>query len=322
MNSTQAILRDCLDEFETQRPSWSGKTLPLRLAVEKVVEELRSEWPLSVRQVYYKLVGANVIPNSVPSYKKITAIIAAARVDGFVHWDAIEDRTRGITRWQMWPNAACFLSEKAYGLTHGYARDTLQGQENAVECWVEKSALGPSVEKVCGELGVPVVVTRGYPSITVVEELARRAREAAAECRRTVVVLATDLDPSGANIGPSIRSSLKHDFGVTSVVFDRVMLTPEQVSAYDLIVSPDAIKMSDTRARKFVERHGRVSVELDALDHETFRGIIREGILRHLSQDKIRAEEAAEERERAWLEGQSRAIALAINAVRGEVGND
>src|SRR4051812_39636844 len=51
---------------------------------------------VSVRQVYYQLVTAKVMPNMPNEYTKLVTLLRNARMAGLVSWTAFEDRNREL----------------------------------------------------------------------------------------------------------------------------------------------------------------------------------------------------------------------------------
>ncbi len=62
----------------------------------EVTEELRSYFPLTLRQVYYRLVAAEVIKNNRSRYNDLSKVIKQMRLDKMLPWNVIEDRTAGF----------------------------------------------------------------------------------------------------------------------------------------------------------------------------------------------------------------------------------
>lgn len=52
------------------------------------------EIKMTVRQLYYQMVAADFIPNSVKSYRRVVRILRDGRLAGLVDWNWIEDRLR------------------------------------------------------------------------------------------------------------------------------------------------------------------------------------------------------------------------------------
>jgi hypothetical protein len=62
--------------------------------IEMATETLRQHHPMSVRQVYYRLVSQQVIENTRSSYQSVSKTLVAARREGLIPWCQIEDRLR------------------------------------------------------------------------------------------------------------------------------------------------------------------------------------------------------------------------------------
>jgi hypothetical protein len=109
----------------------------------------------------------------------------------------------------------------------------------------------------------------GYGPQTYVDDV---IADVAATKRPAVLLYAGDHDPSGEDID--------RDFTAGTDCWDdvrRVALTAAQVVQYGLPPQPG--KETDSRARGFVERHGRlVQVELDALAPDGLRTLYAQAI--------------------------------------------
>jgi hypothetical protein len=122
-----------------------------------------------------------------------------------------------------------------------------------------------------------------------------------AEERPVFIYHLGDFDPSGVNAGEKIEQTLRELAPTAEIHFERIAVTPEQITAWNLPGRPT--KQSDSRAKGF----GDISVELDAINPNSLRDLVEVAIERHLPPHEYRVLMAAEESER-----------LAINAfVRG-----
>jgi hypothetical protein len=76
-------------------------------AVREVLQAQRAYWPLSVRQVHYRLLGPDApllhasksdsqYRNDKASYRAAIDILARGRVAGLIPWQAIDDLTRPV----------------------------------------------------------------------------------------------------------------------------------------------------------------------------------------------------------------------------------
>lgn len=90
-------------------PSTLSKT-ELAFAIKKVISQYGG-MKLTVRQIYYRLVAAQLITNSLSSYQRIVKVLGWARKEGMIGWDAIEDRANNSDAW--FPAAAELLNAQA-----------------------------------------------------------------------------------------------------------------------------------------------------------------------------------------------------------------
>ena len=218
---------------------------------------------VTLRQLFYRLVAAEVLPNTVQAYKSLSSKSAAARRAG--SFPALIDRTRNIHRYQTF--AGPHQAQRWLSLI--YRRDRTEGQEVALYLGVEKNGIVEQLEAWFGDLGIPILALGGYSSQSYVDEV---VADVSAQDRPAVLIYAGDHDPSGEDID--------RDFCARAGCFDhvvRVALNAAQVVEYDLPPQPG--KKTDTRARSFVERHGElIQVELDALPPEVLRELYADAI--------------------------------------------
>jgi hypothetical protein len=72
--------------------------------IVKEVNKILQEYimPLTLRQIFYRLVSKLVIPNTVTSYKTLSKILVKARERGEVDDTRIEDRSRQVLGMGDW----------------------------------------------------------------------------------------------------------------------------------------------------------------------------------------------------------------------------
>jgi hypothetical protein len=211
---------------------------------------------VTLRQLFYRLVAALLLPNTTNAYKSLSKHTAAARREG--GFPALMDRGRVIHRYQTFASPAA----AARWLQSIYRRDRTAGQTVSLYLGVEKAGIVAQLQEWFGDLGVPIVALGGYSSQTYVDEV---VADAIAAKRRAVFLYAGDHDPSGEDID--------RDFLARTDCFDevrRVALSADQVARYELPPQPG--KTTDSRAAGFIARHGHlVQVELDALPPDVLR---------------------------------------------------
>lgn len=243
---------------------------------------------VTLRQLFYRLVAAEILPNTKVAYSTLSHVTAGARRAGT--FPALIDRTRDVHRYTSFHGPA----DATDWLCRIYRRDRTEGQEVSLYLGVEKAGIIEQLRSWFGDYGIPILALGGYSSQTyidqVVEDVERQERPA-------VLIYAGDFDPSGEDID--------RDFQVRTNVFDevvRIALTAEQIKEFDL---PEQLgKTTDSRARGFVERHGRlVQVELDALPPDILRGLFQDAIGPHWDTSEYESVLRREEDERSTLWG-------------------
>jgi hypothetical protein len=140
---------------------------------------------------------------------------------------------------------------------------------------------------------VPLMVTRGYSSLSF---LAGAAEAIAAQDRPVYLYYFGDFDPSGLDIPRHVEAQLRDLAPESDITFQRMAVTPEQITVLDLPTRPT--KTSDSRSRAFT---GRASVELDAIPPGELRAQVEDCIARHVDEATLRRTEAIEREERAAL---------------------
>jgi len=217
---------------------------------------------ITVRQLYYRLVAAQVIENTQKSYRRLDAHLVKWRKTGLLPMDAFCDLTREPVAPNLWADLSDFFDT----VRRAYRRDPWQSQSCRPEVWCEKEALQTVFSPVCREYGVVLQMCRGFASVSCLSEAAERTKH---------VLYFGDFDPSGESIGESIARELPNTHRAKAGLV-RIALTSEQVEQYRL---PPAIpKPTDSRTAAFVARHGERAVELDALPPNVLQELIRDAI--------------------------------------------
>lgn len=243
---------------------------------------------VTLRQLHYRLVAAQVIPNTPSAYKTLSARTAEARRAGW--FPALVDRTRTIRR----PAYADDPLSEIEWLAQTYRRDRTEGQAQALYIGVEKNGMVAQLESWFGDLGIPILALGGYSSQTFCDDVARDVHR---DGREATLIYAGDFDPSGEDIQRDFGERTEFCFGE----IDRVALTAEQVVEHNL--PPQMGKASDTRAAAFVAKYGElVQVELDALPPDVLRRLYQEAIDAHWDRSKYAAVLDQESQERELIE--------------------
>ncbi len=239
--------------------------------IEEILEDYEAQgYKLTLRQLYYQLVSKDLIENTVRSYKRIGNIVNRGRLAGLIDWEMIEDRGRTPVTRNTWDSPAEILGDTA----EWYYRDRWADQKYYVEVWAEKDAVSNILEPVCRNWGVTFMANRGYSSQSAMYEAAQRL-DAAWEAGKGIgVIYLGDHDPSGIDMSRDIRDRL----GLFLMDGDpfkgaiRLALDMDQINQYNPPENP--AKVTDSRFKGYVEKYGRSSYELDALEPKVLADLV------------------------------------------------
>jgi hypothetical protein len=250
---------------------------------------LAAGWPMTVRQVYYQLVSRQVIENSRSRYQAVSDALVAARKEGVITWQWIEDRLRRPRHVAMWDDLPAFAGDAK----DWYRRDVWATQPGFLEVWLEKDALSGIVGDVLTPYGVTLNVGRGYDGWASI----RNAADRYGDGEGVTVLYCGDFDPSGEDMVRSLRERLAALDSAPEIV--KVALTFDDLARYQL--PPDFTKASDSRRASFVARFGDVSVELDALPADVLRERLRADVESRMDLIALAVVRDTETRERERL---------------------
>lgn len=271
------------------------KTLDLFAAVNAILGQY--DGPLTLRQVFYRLVAAQQLENTRAAYCGLSKHLVNARLAGIVDDSRIVDRVRNTLRVPCWNDLPEFLET----VRQSYRREKWTRQPYALEVWCEKDAVAGVLQPVTDRYEVLLFPCRGYDSYSALKDAGERIRRAG---RPTVVLYLGDFDPSGQDMPRDIRDRLTRDFGAT---FDLrvIALTREQVDEHDL--PQNFAKRTDSRAAAFIARHGDIAVELDALPPNVLQALVREHLDQFFDVTAFAEEVAREQDEQERLDALIRA---------------
>jgi hypothetical protein len=256
--------------------------------VNDIVEDLQSQgFRLTTRQIYYQLVAAGHIPNTIQSYKNVADTINDGKLAGLIDWEAIEDRTRSFSREQRWDSGAHILD----ACIRGYHQDMWVGQASRVFVLVEKDALKGVLEPTCRKYDVPLLAARGYPSGTVLREFAESdLLPCLDEGLEPIILHLGDHDPSGIDMSRDLSKRFEM-FCDYPIEVRRIALNMDQV--LEVNPPPNPAKSTDARFAGYAKEFGHESWELDALSPSYLVRLLSSEIEGYIDHD-IRNEVVAE----------------------------
>lgn len=259
-------------------------------AIKQAIHQALAEThPATVRQTFYQLVSRGAIAKTETEYKStVVRLLTAMRRSGEIPFGWIADNTR----WMRKPSSYSSLTDMLTESQRFYRRALWDDQDAYVEIWLEKDALSGVLYDVTSEFDVPLMVTRGYPSISYLYE----AAEAIAETEKPAYLYYFgDYDPSGCDITRAVESGIREFAPEADIHFERVSITREQIAAWSLPSRPT--KQSDSRSEGF----DGDSVEVDSIPPATLRELVRNAITRHIDPRQMAASLAIEVQERETL---------------------
>jgi len=243
-----------------------------RLAMIEKAQDILTEYDtkLTARQLYYQFVSRDLIPNTPRSYQNMTALITDARYAGLIDWDAIEDRGREPSVPLQFNN----LRERVDLALSNYRLPRWEDQPVYTELWVEKQALAGVLSPLAREYHATLMVNKGYSSASAMYESAERISQATGSGydRDAIIFYLGDHDPSGEDMVRDIQARLE-EFGCESLEVRKLALTMAQIKRFK--PPPNPAKLTDSRAKAYIEKFGNESWEVDALPPRELTRIIR-----------------------------------------------
>jgi len=255
-------------------------------ALCQIVDEQR---PMTVRQVFYQATVRGIVPKTENGYQQVADALGQLRRGGAMPFSWLTDHTR----WARKP--ATFRDVKhALQVTAAFYRKALWDDSDVyVEVWLEKEALLGVVDPVTREYDVPLMIAKGYPSLSFLHQA---ASEMAEEDRPCFIYQFGDHDPSGVDAARATEAGLREFAPNAEIHFERVAVTPRQIADWNLPSRPT--KPTDSRAKNWT---GGESVELDAIRPGDLRALVRQVIEKHIDQRQLNILKVAEDSERSIL---------------------
>jgi hypothetical protein len=269
-----------------------GEWKATRQLIEAALKILEEENPMTIRQLFYRLVSIVLIANTLSDYHRVSRLMTKARRDDRCPYEWIVDRSRPTYAPSVWRDPAGY----AEGVKQSYRKDYWEMQPNYCELWCEKDAIIGSIQDLTDRLGLTVRVGRGFLSATRINDIAQHLNSV--NKRNKTVFYLGDHDPSGQDIQraayvrvrqrarelwSSERASFPHGDGLTPwFEVERIAIHPEDIAKFKLpplrIRTKEDGEYADPRAKNFVKKHGKHCVELDALPPTELRRRIREAV--------------------------------------------
>jgi hypothetical protein len=270
----------------TRRRRTKAEISALKTALYNLIS---AERPMTVRQVFYRAVSAGLVAKTETEYKAtVGRLLVEMRRQGEMPFGWLVDNTR----WMRKPSTHTSLDGFLASAARHYRRALWDHQDVYVEVWLEKDALAGVLYDVTEVWDVPLMVTRGYPSIAFLQSAAEAIQ---AEGKPAFLHYFGDWDPSGVDIPRAVEQDLRGFAPGAEIHFERRAVNPGQIALWGLPTRPT--KRTDTRSRSFEGE----SVEVDAIPPSTLRELVDECIQRHVDPDVLELTLRVEREEREIL---------------------
>lgn len=307
------------------------RQLEFLAAAVDVINRLRDFWPLTVRQVHYKLLNDPPLTqvtkernerwryrNDTASYNKLSSLLVSARYLGHVPLTALDDPTRISREYEFgtWDSIAQFIRDETKGFLSGYQRHRLEGQRNHVELLIEKNTLLNIVKPVADRFMLPYSVNRGYGNPSLWRKMELRWKHS--EARRFILLTISDHDPEGFDLIDDATRSLR-DLHNVPVKVVRVGLTMEQIERQE--APPAFAKETSSRFKQYVERTGSKECwEVEAIDPEFLQSEVHDAVLSVLDVEQLNAVQQRQAVEKGQVAAIRRRLGVAMQRLIAEEG--
>lgn len=266
-----------------------GITEKTRKRKELILEWARQHHPVTVRQIFYRLSTLEAVDKSERGYKAVGRLCTQMRLDGEIPFSYFADNTR----WMRRPRTYNTIEEALELTAQTYRKSLWQNQTAAAEIWLEKEALAGVIYPVTSLWDVPLMVVKGYPSVTFLHTAASQMKNDYFHHNRiTKIFYLGDRDPSGVDIYRHITERIPEFAPQTPVIFQHVAVTPAQVHQWQLPSRPT--KKKDSRAKGFEGE----SVELDAIQPSDLRQLVTDCIEKVIDSSQLQQLRAIEKMEK------------------------
>lgn len=112
------------------KAEWAGTTE----FISEMLSILEAEHPMTVRQLFYRLVSAGTITNSLGEYQRVSRLITKARRDDRCPYEYLVDRSRPTYTPNVWEDCAAYADV----ISKSYRKDHWELQPRHVECGAKK----------------------------------------------------------------------------------------------------------------------------------------------------------------------------------------
>jgi hypothetical protein len=276
--------------------------------VKGVLEEYVDYLPMTIRQIFYRLVGAHEYDKTERAYDRLCETLNKGRRARLIEMEDIRDD--GVERAEVsrWTSAEDILEDMRLE-AESFHLDRSLGQKTRLVVWCEAAGMLPQLARIANPYGIDVYSCGGFDSLT---EKYKQAEAITKANRPTEVLHIGDHDPSGGSMFNALSEDVQAfassglvrirdpECGMTPfgpprssrpVQFSRLAVTPQQITDLRLPTAPP--KPSDNRAFR-----GQ-TCQAEAIAPDVLADILRRAIESRIDRAAYQRILEKEERERA-----------------------
>lgn len=242
----------------------------MRHRYDTIIEICNELGPITIRGIYYQLIARGLFDKS-DSADAVSNACVKLRINGELPWDLIADNTRQRQVYQTFESVEHALEVTA--LT--YRKNAMKALDINIEFWCEKDALSNLIFPITSKWDIPLIATRGQPSLTLVHDAYKSLLP------NTYIYVLTDFDQSGFEIYNTINHYFTHfinedgNLSIDDLHIQRIMLDASQITDWELITRPPKAK---DKKHNFTH-----CCELDAIPPQIMRSEVNRYIQKHVS---------------------------------------
>jgi hypothetical protein len=238
--------------------------------IEAMYAAAKKTQPNTGRGIAYQLfVLGKISSMGTNEMQRVYRLLKVAREQGKIPWEWIVDETREEERVGTWDDPAQY----ARCVTRGYRRDFWNQQSHRVIVASEKGTVRGLLQPVLDEYAVGFRVTHGFTSATTAHDLAIDD-----DGRSLIILYVGDYDPSGMFMSEEDLPNRFAKYDGKHIKLKRIALTPKQLVGLPSFPASD--KRKDPRYKWFVANHGKRCWEIDAMNPNDLRRIVKREIVK------------------------------------------
>lgn len=265
----------------------AGAIESLKQAILDIVSDHEE---LTVRHLFYLMVGRGLIDKTEVEYNNVVVrLTLQLRRSGDIPFGKIVDGSRLYRVPRTYGSVAEAIEDAA----RFYRRDYWRSSDQLIEVWCEKDAISGFLYDITAPLGIPLMVTRGFSSESIVQAIAEEARS---DGRPLTILFVSDLDPSGELMPSDVIRRIRFYAPEAEVHLRRVAVTREQVEAMGLPTRPTK-RDRNHHATGFEGE----SVEVDAMPPGELKALLQAAVEDYMDPDELQVLRQAELSEREQL---------------------